>query len=60
MPLNNQMGIGHDRYDDGLGAWASEARISENNHRHFYARWAELMAAESWAALQRPQARAAE
>ena len=25
MPLNYQMGIGHDRFDEGLGAWASEA-----------------------------------
>ena len=37
MALNNQMGMGHDRFDASLGAWASEQRISENNHRHFYA-----------------------
>ena len=60
MPLNYQMGIGHDRFDAGLGAWASEQRISENNHRHFYRRWAELMAGRSWAELEPHQAQAAE
>jgi phenylpropionate dioxygenase-like ring-hydroxylating dioxygenase large terminal subunit len=49
MPLNTQMGLGHDRFDPGLQAWASEYRLSENNHRHFYQRWAQLMAANSWA-----------
>jgi phenylpropionate dioxygenase-like ring-hydroxylating dioxygenase large terminal subunit len=49
MPLNTQMGLGHDRFDPDLGAWASEYRMSENNHRHFYRRWAQLMAATSWA-----------
>jgi 3-phenylpropionate/trans-cinnamate dioxygenase alpha subunit len=49
MPLNTQMGLGHDRFDPDLGAWASEYRMSENNHRHFYQRWAQLMAATSWA-----------
>jgi 3-phenylpropionate/trans-cinnamate dioxygenase subunit alpha len=51
MPLNYQMGIGHERYDEGLGASASELRISESNHRQFYRRWAELMMAEDWGAL---------
>jgi hypothetical protein len=41
--LNYEMGLGHDRFDPALGAWASEYRYSENNHRHFYHRWAELM-----------------
>jgi 3-phenylpropionate/trans-cinnamate dioxygenase subunit alpha len=49
MPLNTQMGLGHDRFDPALQAWASEYRLSENNHRHFYQRWAQLMAANSWA-----------
>jgi len=49
LPLNTQMGLGHDRFDPTLGAWASEYRMSENNHRHFYQRWAQLMAADSWA-----------
>ena len=49
LPLNTQMGLGHDRFDPTLKAWASEFRLSENNHRHFYRRWAQLMAADSWA-----------
>jgi 3-phenylpropionate/trans-cinnamate dioxygenase alpha subunit len=49
MELNNQMGLGHERYDEGLRATASDLRISESNHRQFYRRWARLMAADSWA-----------
>ncbi len=51
MPLNTQMGLGHDRWDPDLQGWASEFRMSESNHRRFYGRWAELMAADSWADL---------
>jgi len=43
-PLNFEMGLGRERFDDELGACASEYRFSESNHRAFYARWAELMA----------------
>ncbi|HJU16168.1 MAG TPA: aromatic ring-hydroxylating dioxygenase subunit alpha, partial [Stellaceae bacterium] len=43
MPLNTQMGLGHERFDPQLGAWASDFRMSESNHRHFYRRWAQLM-----------------
>jgi 3-phenylpropionate/trans-cinnamate dioxygenase alpha subunit len=60
MPLNTQMGMGHDRFDPELGAWASEFRMSENNHRHFYRRWAELMEAAGGSAAARdarPEAR---
>ena len=49
--LNMQMGLGHEEYRPDLGAWASDYRLSESNHRQFYRRWAELMAAESWAEL---------
>jgi len=49
VALNTQMGLGHEHFDAGLGAWASDFRISESNHRQFYQRWAQLMAAESWA-----------
>jgi 3-phenylpropionate/trans-cinnamate dioxygenase subunit alpha len=45
MPLNTQMGMGHESYDPALGGWKSDLRISESNHRQFYRRWAELMAA---------------
>src|SRR6516165_7532292 len=44
LPINNQMGLGHERFDAALGAWASDAGFSESNHREFYRRWAELMA----------------
>ncbi|HTT81099.1 MAG TPA: SRPBCC family protein, partial [Stellaceae bacterium] len=48
MPLNMQMGLGHDGFDPALGAWASEYRMSESNHRQFYSRWAALMDAADW------------
>jgi hypothetical protein len=53
MSVNTQMGMGHDRFDPALGAWASDSGFSESNHRHFYGRWAQLMKAESWAAVPR-------
>jgi hypothetical protein len=46
IPVNNQMGLGHERFDAELGAWASDHGFSESNHRQFYKRWAELMAAD--------------
>jgi 3-phenylpropionate/trans-cinnamate dioxygenase alpha subunit len=51
--LNTQMGLGHDRFDEGLQAWASDFRISESNHRQFYRRWAQLMTAANWPELSR-------
>ena len=47
--LNMQMGLGHEQYRPDLGGWASDFRLSESNHRHFYRRWAELMEAGSQA-----------
>ena len=41
--LNMQMGLGHERFNEELGAWASDFRMSDSNHRHFYRRWLELM-----------------
>jgi hypothetical protein len=52
MPLNMQMGLGHEGFNAALGAWASEFRVSESNHRHFYQRWAQLMTARSWADVE--------
>ncbi len=49
--LNMQMGLGHEVYRPELGAWASDYRLSESNHRQFYRRWAEVMAASSGAEL---------
>ena len=43
------MGLGRERFDADLKAWASDHRYSESNHRRFYRRWAQLMEAESWA-----------
>ena len=46
--LNYQMGLGHDRFDDELGAWASDIKLSDSNPSYFYQRWARLMQADSW------------
>jgi len=45
--LSYEMGLGHERYDEDLAAWASDYRYSEAIQRRFYTRWAQLMAAES-------------
>ncbi len=60
IPLDTQMGLGHDRFDPALGAWASEFRMSEANHRRFYGRWAEVMAAKNWGELADGAAREAQ
>ena len=49
--LNMQMGLGHEQYRPDLGGWASDYRLSESNHRQFYRRWSELIAADTWADL---------
>ena len=46
--LNYQMGLGHDRFVEELGAWASDFKLSDSNPRYFYQRWARLMQADSW------------
>ena len=48
--LNYEMGLGRERFDTDLKAWASDHRYSESNHRRFYRRWAQLMEADSLAA----------
>ena len=50
-PVNMQMGIGREEFDQDLMGWASDYRLSESNHRSFYRRWAQVMAANSWAEL---------
>jgi hypothetical protein len=57
MPLNTQIGLGHDRFEPAPGAWASVARMSEH-HRQSYRRWANLMAVANLDEL--PDRRAAE
>ena len=47
-PLNMEMGLGHEGFNEELMAWASDYRLSESNHRAFYNRWAQLMEASSW------------
>ncbi|PKB73641.1 MAG: aromatic ring-hydroxylating dioxygenase subunit alpha [SAR202 cluster bacterium Io17-Chloro-G7] len=49
--LNIGMGKGHESYDDELAGWASDYRLSENNHRNYYRRWGQMMTAPSWAEL---------
>ena len=51
LSVNTQMGLGHERFDEDLQGWASDFRMSESNHRQFYRRWAQLMAADSWAKI---------
>ena len=50
--LNYEMGLGHERFDADLQAWTSDHHLSESNHRQFYRRWAQLMAAKSWAEVE--------
>ena len=49
--LNYQMGLGHEKFDEELGAWVSDFRYSDSNHRQFYQRWGQMMAARSWSEL---------
>ena len=49
--LSYEMGLGHEHFDEELKAWASDYRYSEINHRGFYRRWAQLMAADGSADL---------
>jgi 3-phenylpropionate/trans-cinnamate dioxygenase subunit alpha len=53
--LNTQMGLGHEGFNKYLEAFASDFRLSEHNHRRFYKRWAEVMAADSWSDLRTPK-----
>lgn len=47
LPMNLQMGLGHDSFNEDLMGLASDFQFSESNHRAFYQRWAQLMDAES-------------
>ncbi|MEQ8825373.1 MAG: aromatic ring-hydroxylating dioxygenase subunit alpha [Filomicrobium sp.] len=48
---NLQMGLGEEKFDEELGALASDFCISESNHRQFYHRWSKLMNTKDWAEL---------
>ena len=43
LPMNYEMGLGHEGYDPDAAAWASHDRYNESNQRGFYKRWAQLM-----------------
>ena len=49
--LNYQMGLRREKFDEELGAWVSDFSYSDSNHRQFYRRWGEMMAAQSWSEL---------
>ncbi len=51
-PLNVQMGLGHESYQDYLEAWASESIYSKINHLNMYSHWAKVMDAKSWNDIQ--------
>ncbi len=44
-PMNYQMGLGHERFDQDAMGWASDYRSSESNHRQFFKHWKHLMTA---------------
>jgi 3-phenylpropionate/trans-cinnamate dioxygenase subunit alpha len=54
VPVNTQMGLGHERFDPALAATVSDYGFSESNHREFYRRWAELIAAGNWGEVAKP------
>jgi len=51
-PMNLQMGLGHEGFDERKQGWASHFRFSEGNQRAFYKRWAEVMSADKWRDLE--------
>jgi 3-phenylpropionate/trans-cinnamate dioxygenase alpha subunit len=44
---NYQLSIGHERRSEEFPG-SLGPRVSEHNHRHFYTRWADLMAGRTW------------
>ena len=46
IPVNLQMGLGHEGFNEELMAWEGHNRYCESNHRAFYQRWADLMAGD--------------
>ena len=49
LPLNMQMGLGHEKFDESLRGWASDHRLSESNQRRFYNHWASMMGTDTLA-----------
>jgi phenylpropionate dioxygenase-like ring-hydroxylating dioxygenase large terminal subunit len=48
VPLNYQMGIGHQSKHEDLEGEVARTFFSESNHRNLYQQWTRLMEAESW------------
>jgi hypothetical protein len=48
VPLNYQMGIGHQGKHEDLEGEVARTFFSESNHRNLYQQWTRLMEAESW------------
>ena len=51
LPLNIQMGVGHEEFDEEYMARVSDYRYSEMGHRSYYGHWARMMAAQNWTDL---------
>jgi 3-phenylpropionate/trans-cinnamate dioxygenase alpha subunit len=51
LPLNIQMGLGHEGFHEDFMGRVSDYRFSELGHRTFYGRWAQVMSADSWSDL---------
>ena len=49
--LNYQQGLGREFYDEELGAWTSDFKYSDSNHRQFYRRWGQMMTGCNWSEL---------
>ena len=54
IPINNQMGLGREEFNEDLMAWANDIPASEHTHRAFYRHWAKVMSADSWDDIGRP------
>ena len=51
LPINNQMGLGRETFNEDLGAWANDIPVSEHTHRSFYGHWQKVMSADTWAEI---------
>ena len=54
LPVNNQMGLGRETFNEDLGAWANDIPVSEHTHRSFYGHWQKVMSADSWDEIAGP------
>ena len=47
-PMNLQMGLGHQKFDEEIESLSSGYKFSEDNQRAFYKRWSEFMDTADW------------